>query len=373
MNMVDLDHGVHRLLRDRRREHRRRHRRGARAEGHGSDRDRVLRRRSDEPGVLLRVPELREGARPAGRVRLREQRLRRVHGHGRRHRGLDRRRAPRRWRSPAVVVDGMDVWAVRRPRTSAAGRVRRGERPASSSRRARTGSSATLAAIPGSTGRRASWRSGASAIRCSSPSSAWRPTTASSRRAAARGRPTTSSASFGRSRRQRWRRRSRTRPCSRVQGMSEPAEHRRAASSSGEDTLGTRLRARARAARPEPARARAPARGLAEPRLADRDGQDPAVRPHALRDRQRARRLARRAVRAAADDHPPRRRRCGATPRRPDALPGGIGRVQRADERDVIDLGSGVRWERLTTWNDRDVEFLYAIYEGGGSRARTAA
>jgi transcriptional regulator with XRE-family HTH domain len=43
------------------------------------------------------------------------------------------------------------------------------------------------------------------------------------------------------------------------------------------------------------------------------------------------------------------------------------GRVQRADDRDVIDLGSGVRWERLTTWNDRDVEFLYTIYEPGGS------
>jgi transcriptional regulator with XRE-family HTH domain len=47
--------------------------------------------------------------------------------------------------------------------------------------------------------------------------------------------------------------------------------------------------------------------------------------------------------------------------------PVGFGRVQRADERDVIDLGSGVRWERLTTWNDRDVEFLYAVYEAGGS------
>ena len=33
----------------------------------------------------------------------------------------------------------------------------------------------------------------------------------------------------------------------------------------------------------------------------------------------------------------------------------------------MIDLGSGVRWERLTTWNDRDVEFLYTIYEAGGS------
>ena len=25
-----------------------------------------------------------------------------------------------------------------------------------------------------------------------------------------------------------------------------------------------------------------------------------------------------------------------------------------------------MRWERLTTWNDRDVDFLYAIYEVGG-------
>jgi transcriptional regulator with XRE-family HTH domain len=47
--------------------------------------------------------------------------------------------------------------------------------------------------------------------------------------------------------------------------------------------------------------------------------------------------------------------------------PVGFGRVQRASDRDVIDLGSGVRWERLTTWNDRDVEFLYAVYEAGGS------
>jgi len=47
--------------------------------------------------------------------------------------------------------------------------------------------------------------------------------------------------------------------------------------------------------------------------------------------------------------------------------PVGFGRVQRSSERDVIDLGSGVRWERLTTWNDRDVEFLYAVYEAGGS------
>ena len=45
----------------------------------------------------------------------------------------------------------------------------------------------------------------------------------------------------------------------------------------------------------------------------------------------------------------------------------GSGRVQRADERQVIDLGSGVHWERLTTWNDPDVDFLNTTYEAGGS------
>jgi transcriptional regulator with XRE-family HTH domain len=48
-------------------------------------------------------------------------------------------------------------------------------------------------------------------------------------------------------------------------------------------------------------------------------------------------------------------------------IPHGSGRVQRADARQVIDFGSGVRWERLTTWNDRDVDFLYTTYEAGGS------
>jgi len=50
-----------------------------------------------------------------------------------------------------------------------------------------------------------------------------------------------------------------------------------------------------------------------------------------------------------------------------DRRPDRYGRVQRADDRDVIDLGSGVHWERLTTWNDRDIEFLYTIYEPGSS------
>jgi len=41
--------------------------------------------------------------------------------------------------------------------------------------------------------------------------------------------------------------------------------------------------------------------------------------------------------------------------------------VQRLAERRKIDLGSGVHWERLTTWDDRDVDFLYTTYEAGGS------
>jgi transcriptional regulator with XRE-family HTH domain len=42
-------------------------------------------------------------------------------------------------------------------------------------------------------------------------------------------------------------------------------------------------------------------------------------------------------------------------------------RVQRAHDRRALELQSGVRWERLTAWNDRDIEFLLAIYEVGGA------
>jgi transcriptional regulator with XRE-family HTH domain len=45
----------------------------------------------------------------------------------------------------------------------------------------------------------------------------------------------------------------------------------------------------------------------------------------------------------------------------------GDSRVQREIERAGIDLESGVRWERLTTWNDRDVDFLFTKYEVGGA------
>jgi transcriptional regulator with XRE-family HTH domain len=43
------------------------------------------------------------------------------------------------------------------------------------------------------------------------------------------------------------------------------------------------------------------------------------------------------------------------------------GFVQRAHDRRALELESGVRWERLTAWNDPDVEFLHATYEVGGA------
>ncbi len=63
----------------------------------------------------------------------------------------------------------------------------------------------------------------------------------------------------------------------------------------------------------------------------------------------------------------PAARRGGAPRRSPERPEAETGRVQRAESRRVIELESGVRWERLTTWNDRDVDFLYAIYEVGGA------
>jgi transcriptional regulator with XRE-family HTH domain len=43
--------------------------------------------------------------------------------------------------------------------------------------------------------------------------------------------------------------------------------------------------------------------------------------------------------------------------------------VVRPDERHVIDLDSGVRWERLTSHQHEDVDFLHVIYDIGGSSA----
>jgi transcriptional regulator with XRE-family HTH domain len=47
----------------------------------------------------------------------------------------------------------------------------------------------------------------------------------------------------------------------------------------------------------------------------------------------------------------------------------GGGPVVRPPERHVIELDSGVRWERLTSHRHEDVDFLHVIYDVGGSSA----
>ena len=47
----------------------------------------------------------------------------------------------------------------------------------------------------------------------------------------------------------------------------------------------------------------------------------------------------------------------------------GVGPVVRPSERHVIELDSGVTWERLTSHEHEDVDFLHVIYEVGGSSA----
>src|ERR1700719_1099165 len=54
----------------------------------------------------------------------------------------------------------------------------------------------------------------------------------------------------------------------------------------------------------------------------------------------------------------------GAEPRRPAAPASGI--VQRAGGRNIIDLASGVRWERLTPGADAMTDFLEVVYSPGG-------
>jgi transcriptional regulator with XRE-family HTH domain len=51
--------------------------------------------------------------------------------------------------------------------------------------------------------------------------------------------------------------------------------------------------------------------------------------------------------------------------RAPRARQDGDGLVARPDSRRVINLASGVRWERLTPHSDPDVEFLYVVYPVG--------
>jgi transcriptional regulator with XRE-family HTH domain len=48
-------------------------------------------------------------------------------------------------------------------------------------------------------------------------------------------------------------------------------------------------------------------------------------------------------------------------------LPSGDGLAERPETRRVINLASGVRWERLTPQSDRDVEFLYVVYPVGAA------
>ena len=278
-----------RLLRDRRREHRRRDRRGARAEGHWANRDRVLRRRRDEPGLLLRVPELRQGARRCPSLFVCEN-----NGYGE-YTAIDAVTAGRivaraeAMEVPAIVVDGMDVWAVRDAALEA---VEPGpERRAApcSSRRARTGSSATRAATPASTGRRASSRSGRSATRSSSPSARLteehgvaadqlREVVERRRARARRGRAVGARRAVPRAvRRSRSSRSEQAGPCRRAgpaESLESPAEaavEEIPAAVRGAEQPRRAAARGARPPRPEPARAGAPARGLAEPRLPDRD------------------------------------------------------------------------------------------------------
>jgi transcriptional regulator with XRE-family HTH domain len=48
-------------------------------------------------------------------------------------------------------------------------------------------------------------------------------------------------------------------------------------------------------------------------------------------------------------------------------LRGGDGLAERPETRRVINLESGVRWERLTPHSDREVEFLYVVYPFGAA------
>jgi DNA-binding XRE family transcriptional regulator/mannose-6-phosphate isomerase-like protein (cupin superfamily) len=49
-----------------------------------------------------------------------------------------------------------------------------------------------------------------------------------------------------------------------------------------------------------------------------------------------------------------------------------VGPMVRLDDRHVIDLDSGVRWERLTSHRHEDVDFLFVEYGVGGSSASDA-
>ncbi len=60
-----------------------------------------------------------------------------------------------------------------------------------------------------------------------------------------------------------------------------------------------------------------------------------------------------------------------ATPRAAQSVPDAAGAekrdVQRSGRRKTIELETGVRWERLTPHADPDADFLYVVYDVGGS------
>ena len=59
-----------------------------------------------------------------------------------------------------------------------------------------------------------------------------------------------------------------------------------------------------------------------------------------------------------------------AAPTRARARRAGAAPQRRADQRRVIELGSGVTSECVTAWKDPDVEFMTVVYQpGGGSSA----
>jgi mannose-6-phosphate isomerase-like protein (cupin superfamily) len=49
-----------------------------------------------------------------------------------------------------------------------------------------------------------------------------------------------------------------------------------------------------------------------------------------------------------------------------------LGPMVRVEDRHVIDLDSGVRWERLTSHQHEHVDFLHVVYDVGGSSASDA-
>lgn len=71
-------------------------------------------------------------------------------------------------------------------------------------------------------------------------------------------------------------------------------------------------------------------------------------------------------------EKPPRKRSTrGPVAREPESELGqGERHLQRAGTRKALELESGVRWERLTRNSDPDADFLYVVYDVGGSSSQ---